>query len=206
MARKLSISSLILFILIGGDVLFGGLLTKIDYKIFPMILEYHIPILDKIMLIITILGNIASMVIFTTIITLILLFRREYLLVKFFLASMLGSSALMSGLKEIIGRDRPQNYIGDIFQQGNSFPSGHASSSMALSLGLFFIIYSKLDNNRIWQRNLIFIILSLFTISIATSRVYFGVHYLSDVIGGATLSIFWVSLMVSLFQIDRVGD
>jgi len=197
MILKLSIASLISFILIMLDILFDGLLTKIDYIIFPTIIEYHTPLLDTIMLKITTLGNISSMLIFLVIITLILWLKKDYLSIKFFLASIVGSSLLMSGLKELIGRARPQNYVLDMFQQGNSFPSGHASASMALSLALFFIIYPQI--NKISQILLI-TILSSFAVSIAISRVYFGVHYLSDVIGGVMLSIFWVLLMKDITE------
>ena len=197
MILKLSIASLISFILIMLDVLFDGLLTKIDNIIFPTIIEYHTPLLDTIMLKITTLGNISSMLIFLVIITLILWLKKDYLSIKFFLASIVGSSLLMSGLKELIGRARPQNYVLDMFQQGNSFPSGHASASMALSLALFFIIYPQI--NKISQILLI-TILSSFAVSIAISRVYFGVHYLSDVIGGVMLSIFWVLLMKDITE------
>ena len=197
MILKLSIASLISFILIMLDVLFDGLLTKIDYIIFPTIIEYHTPLLDTIMLKITTLGNISSMLIFLVIITLILWLKKDYLSIKFFLASIVGSSLLMSGLKELIGRARPQNYVLDMFQQGNSFPSGHASASMALSLALFFIIYPQINKT---SQIFLIAILSSFAVSIAISRVYFGVHYLSDVMGGAVLSIFWVLLMKDITE------
>jgi len=201
MIFKLSIASLISFILIALDVIFDGLLTKIDHIIFPAIIDYHTNILDMIMVNITTLGNMKSMVIFSILISLVLFFRKDYISVKFFIASMIGSSILMAGLKELIGRARPQNYVLDMFQQGNSFPSGHASASMAFSLALFFIIYPQINK---LSQNFLIGFLSLFTISIILSRVYFGVHYLSDVMGGAMLSIFWVLLMAWAFKLDKI--
>jgi undecaprenyl-diphosphatase len=200
MTLKLSLGSLIIFILITLDVIFEGLFTKIDYALLPIIFEYHSSVLDKIMLVITTMGNMKSMVIFSTIISLVLWYKKDYLSIKFFLASMIGSSLLMSGLKEFVGRIRPQNYVIDMFQHGNSFPSGHASASMALSLGLFFIIYPHIS--KISQKVLI-VVLASFAILISISRLYFGVHYLSDVSGGATLSIFWVLLMAWAFKIEN---
>jgi len=201
MIFKLLIASLISFILIMLDVIFDGLLTKIDNIIYPTIIEYHTSLLDTIMLKITTLGNILYMLIFSGVISIILWLKKDYLSIKFFLSSIIGSSILMSGLKELIGRVRPQNYVMDMFQQGFSFPSGHASASMALSLALFFIIYPQIS--KISQGFLI-IILGIFTISISISRVYFGVHYLSDVMGGTILSIFWVLFMVWTFKLDKL--
>jgi len=72
MIFKLSIASLISFILIALDVIFDGLLTKIDHIIFPAIIDYHTNILDMIMVNITTLGNMKSMVIFSILISLVL--------------------------------------------------------------------------------------------------------------------------------------
>jgi hypothetical protein len=72
MILKLSIISLISFILIALDVLFDGLLTQLDYTIFEYTLEYNFKMLDSIMLKITTMGNISSIVIFTLLTVIVL--------------------------------------------------------------------------------------------------------------------------------------
>ena len=199
MILKLSFSALLLFILISLDVIFDGLLTKIDDFIFPYVLSLQTLILNKIFLYITTLGNMPFIVGFSIIITIILWFKKDYLSIKFFISSVIGSSILMFGIKELIGRLRPQNFVADMFQQGNSFPSGHATLSMTLSLALFFIIYPQLISKI--SKNIIIILLATFALLVSFSRIYFGVHYFSDVAGGLTLSIFWVLLMVWTFKL-----
>jgi len=199
MILKFSIASLLLFILITLDVIFHGLLTDIDGLIFPNILLFHTELLNTIFLYITTLGNILYIIGFSIIIVILLWLKKDYISIKFFISSMIGISVLIGGLKEIIGRLRPQDYVADMFQQGNSFPSAHASLSMALALALFFIIYPKLISKI--SRNIIILLLLIFTISISMSRIYFGVHYFSDVVGGLMLSIFWILLMVWTFKL-----
>jgi len=204
MILKLSIASLLLFILITLDVMFHGLLTVIDGLIFPNILSFQTELLNNIFLYITTLGNLSSMVIFSVIISIILWLKKDYISIKFLISSMIGISVLIFGLKELVGRLRPQDYVAEMFQDGNAFPSGHASSSMALSLALFFIIYPHLTSKV--SKIIVTFLLLTFTTLIGISRIYFGVHYFSDVAGGMMLSTFWVLLMAWAFKLPLVSS
>ena len=204
MILKLSIASLLLFILITLDVMFHGLLTVIDGLIFPNILSFQTELLNNIFLYITTLGNLSSMVIFSVIISIILWLKKDYISIKFLISSMMGISVLIFGLKELVGRLRPQDYVAEMFQDGNAFPSGHASSSMALSLALFFIIYPHLTSKV--SKIIVTFLLLTFTTLIGISRIYFGVHYFSDVAGGMMLSTFWVLLMAWAFKLPLVSS
>ncbi len=82
-------------------------------------------------------------------------------------------------LKKIIARVRP---TGIIPEDGYSFPSGHA-----LVAAVFFplIIYTfKHYIQNIWLRRLFILVAFVLMLIIGWSRIYFGVHYLSDVLGG----------------------
>lgn len=110
----------------------------------------------------------------------------------FYWSGMMGASLLFSGLKEIFHRTRPSSYIGDFHQYGYSFPSGHATISMTFSLILLFLFYQKVSGT---YRVALVVFSILFPLMISFSRLYLGVHYFSDVAGGMTLAIFWVTLM-----------
>lgn len=98
-------------------------------------------------------------------------------------------------LKLIIRRPRPSGFnIIDEF--GFSFPSGHSMVSTAFYGFLIYLVYKNIKNKmlKIFLCSLLFFLI----ISICISRVYLGVHYASDVIGGFCISISYLMLYVTI--------
>ena len=97
-------------------------------------------------------------------------------------------------LKFIFMRERPFELM-IIIEDGYSFPSGHAMAA----LGFYgFIIYLLCHLNvskkvkYVWT-----LFLGLFIILIGISRIYLGVHYASDVLGGFLVSGFYLILFTT---------
>lgn len=109
------------------------------------------------------------------------------------------SRLLLYLIKNIFQRDRPlEPLIEDV--SGFSYPSGHSFSSFALyGLITYFIWKSNIKKRLKW---IFSILLILFAVSIALSRVYLNVHYASDVIAGFCLSLIWLSL--SFFILEKI--
>lgn len=107
--------------------------------------------------------------------------------------SFFASSMLFSILKSIFKRPRP-NINRLIGTGGYSFPSGHSATSFSIYFFLMFmcIIYIKNKNLKI----ILVIVTSILPILIAFSRVYLGVHYLTDVIAGSSIGIFFVLFLI----------
>ena len=70
-----------------------------------------------------------------------------------------------------------------------SFPSGHATVAAATYLTLAVLLADRLGTRR--AKTLCVALGALLAIAIAGSRVYLGVHYLSDVVGGLVLGTAW---------------
>ncbi len=187
--------ALLFFVLIALDVIFDGALVKFDQVVHSWSLGWHTPLLDKIVFGITHLGNLSTMLFYSMIIIFFLFWKKEWKSLRFYLFGMLGSTALFSGIKELVDRSRPSSYIGDFHQHGYSFPSGHSTMSMTFALLIFFLFYSKVSKE---YRTTLTIFCILFPLLIGFSRIYLGVHYFSDVMGGFTLGIFWVMLMAGV--------
>jgi len=153
--------------------------------------------LDQIMFEITRLGNLSTMLFYSTIIILFLSRKKRWTDIRFYLLGIIGSTALFSGIKELVGRARPSSYIGEFYQHGYSFPSGHATMSMTFALLLFFLFFTKVSG--IYRSTLIVFCL-LFPLLIGFSRIYLGVHFFSDIMGGFTLAVFWMMLLAWRFE------
>lgn len=103
-------------------------------------------------------------------------------------------------LKNLIGRDRP---LGAELIEGYtySFPSGHSLTSFFFYGYVAYIIFKYFEISLI-KKYFLFLILSLIIISIGFSRIYLGVHYFSDVLGGYVLAWFWLNFALSFFDIQ----
>lgn len=103
-------------------------------------------------------------------------------------------TVLNQSLKRILQRPRPTEYR-IIQETGYSFPSGHSMISMAFYGYLIYLIYRYVKNKYIkW---LSISLLSILICLIGISRIYLGVHYTSDVLGGFLISISYLVIYIS---------
>ena len=101
-------------------------------------------------------------------------------------------------LKRILQRPRPTEYR-IIEESGYSFPSGHSMISMAFYGYLIYLIYKYVENKNVkW---ILISLLSVLICFIGISRIYLGVHYTSDVLGG-----FWISISYLVIYISAVNN
>ena len=103
-------------------------------------------------------------------------------------------TALNQLLKNILQRPRPTEYR-IIEETGYSFPSGHSMISMAFYGYLIYLIYKNVKNKYVKWTSMV--LLSLLICSIGISRIYLGVHYTSDVLGGFLISISYLVMYIS---------
>ena len=103
-------------------------------------------------------------------------------------------TALNQLLKNILHRPRPTEYR-IIEETGYSFPSGHSMISMAFYGYLIYLIYKYVKNK--YVKWISMALLSLLICSIGISRIYLGVHYTSDVLGGFLISISYLVIYIS---------
>src|SRR5438874_2581982 len=103
-----------------------------------------------------------------------------------------GAMAINTILKNVFQRKRPQELARRIkLPKSHSFPSGHS----LLSAATYPIVAHHLVQNRSMATQAVAHSLAALTIlSVGFSRIYFGVHFLSDVLGGFAAGFGWLGL------------
>lgn len=145
----------------------------------------------KVFSIITNLGNWQIVAVMAAIVITVLIVRKKEGFVAPFLAVIAGTEAVTFVGKLLFHRPRP--LLAVFHPTDFSFPSGHASIAAAFYGYLAFILVRLLPERYRWP---IVIFASLLIIAVAFSRIYLGVHYLSDVIGGLAIGL--VALAVGI--------
>jgi len=113
----------------------------------------------------------------------------------------LGAAGLYDIVKPAVGRARPMAALQvggpDV---GNAFPSGHATQTISFYGMLAVVLIVSDAPRRRWP----FVIgAALVTLLVGASRLYLGVHWLTDVLGGYALGLAWLSLvMITSFLIE----
>ena len=99
-------------------------------------------------------------------------------------------------LKVIFARERP-DILRLVTENSYSFPSGHAMINMALYTVLIIYAYKSIKSKRI--KYPLIILMMILVIAIGFTRIYLGVHYAGDIIGGWLLG-FAIGLCVYMLM------
>jgi len=147
---------------------------------------------------VTFFGNTGTVILIAGIVGAILLLNKNYRPYLIGLVTTLaGAAGSAYVLKEIVARARPGGLIPyAAVETSFSFPSGHATASMALYGFIAFILY------RLYPRykTVIVMVATLIILSIGFSRLYLGLHFPSDVIAGYVVGGVWVWIGSKLVQ------
>jgi undecaprenyl-diphosphatase len=122
-------------------------------------------------------------------------------LTAFLLATTISGGVLSTIVKVLVDRPRPHVDHPIATAMGKSFPSGHALSS-TVCYGAVLLAFLPVVPRR-WRHVTVGLVAAL-VLAIGTSRLFLGVHFLSDVLAGYVLGLAWLAAATSIFEIWRV--
>jgi undecaprenyl-diphosphatase len=141
------------------------------------------------------LGDPLFLTAVSTLVAIVLLWRRQRLLLVVWIAATAGNGILTRALKAIFERTRPLHEHGLLVSEGWSFPSGHASGSVAIYTMLLYVLLR--GRNLVWWHVPLIAAAMAVILVIGFSRVFLQVHYLSDVVGGYIVAASWLALCIA---------
>ena len=198
----LSLAALWLFAGVTEDVVHHDPLTRLDLTLATLLRAHATPLGDQIFSIISALGSPAAMAVIGASGALLLLFRRNWLVLSAWVVAFGGAGLLTVVLKNLIQRPRPPGAAEFLLGTTYSFPSGHALGSLVGYGMLAYVIGSMWVDSRKVRARLI-VATAVLVIAIGLSRLYLGVHYFSDVVAGYAVGVLWLSVCISGLQVAQ---
>ena len=174
------------------DVIEKEYILVIDRWISTHTNEIQTPMLNKLMVMLTSLDDGVSVLTFSIVSILFLAYKKWYRDLWFYFLSVGGATIAFISIKLIVQRVRPDSDL--LYVSGYSFPSGHATMATAVALTMYFIFVKRVHLASLHV--LLLFVCTAWVFIISFSRVYLDVHWLSDVIAGIGLGLFWVTFLI----------
>ncbi|QSJ16005.1 phosphatase PAP2 family protein [Nostoc sp. UHCC 0702] len=163
----------------------------LDTAILLAIQKLHTPLLDRLMVGVTFLGEPLALVSICLWVEIVLLYQRRPETTKLAIAtaSAVGLNYL---LKLLFGRARPALWDRLVNVGFHSFPSGHAMVSMVIYGFIGYILAKEFPQ---WEKQISALTIVLI-LAIGFSRLYLGVHWPTDVLAGYAIGLVWLIVCI----------
>lgn len=177
-----------------------GVFERADQSIYSGFGGLRRPQLDPIARFIADLCNPGAYLFFSAVPVLIAMARRRPRLACASAAILLGANVTTQLLKAILAHPRSASLLGGVTPVApGSWPSGHATSAMALALSVILVVPAR------W-RPLAAGMGAVFAVAVSYSFLTLGWHYPSDVFGGFLVAGTWAALAVAALSAPRQRD
>jgi undecaprenyl-diphosphatase len=175
-----------------------------DAAVLRLVARLRTPWLNGVAMDLTALGSPILVALFTVALGAILLVKGDRRGATILVVTSFASALVTSVMKRLLERPRPEIVPRLVEVTGLSYPSGHSLASAAVYLTAAFVVARHVSLMRERVAGVVFT--GVLILTIGASRVYLGVHYPSDVLGGILLGTAWALLMgVVVRRLDRTA-
>ncbi len=180
------------------EIAFPSSFSALDERIAHLLFDFRHPVAAGFFYFITLFaqtGVIIAVMFFLT----LLLWRKRHAIFAFGLwLTLFLSELLTQGGKILFQRLRPDELLRAISEDSFSFPSMHAATAAAFT---GYIAYMVIRTSRSWTLKVGAVFTSIIAILlIDLSRMYLGLHYLSDVVAGDLVGLLCVAIVISITE------
>jgi undecaprenyl-diphosphatase len=201
----ISTLALLLFLTLAVEVKQSDQDTSFDWacaQAMQLHAEEH-PLLLGLLRVITHAGGIPALVVLSVVGVLTLWWRHYRLLAFGWAVAAAGGGLVDLTTKILIDRERPPEALRDaaVTERNESFPSGHAMGSL-IGFGMLGYVIVVLVRGRAVRTTVVTLLLVL-VLLIGFSRIYLRAHWLTDVLGGFAIGVFWAALCITGVEVVR---
>jgi undecaprenyl-diphosphatase len=185
-------------------VLEGNGLSSVDKPINQFLAAHRTVWWTTVFTALTLLGSVAVLAPLTAALAVLIALRsHSWRPIWVTVVALGGVQLLVFALKQLVGRPRPAAGLAAIRATGFSFPSGHSTSSFVALTVLAWLAMAVVT--RPVARIVLWLLAGLLIVGVGVSRMYLGVHYLTDVLGAWILGATWLSALLTSFTLATGG-
>ena len=168
-----------------------------DLVVINFIQGMEMPWLTPIIKVFTWIGSGYVVAPITIIAFILLFFVYQYRDQAFLLVTVVVGTVILNGLLKLyFKRERPEIYR-ILDETGFSFPSGHTMMAFSLYTIIAYILWRNVKTTL--NRVLLILFTIFMIVNISAGRIYLGVHYPSDIVGGFIASPLWVIIAIAVY-------
>lgn len=186
--------ALLLFFGAIGDFIASDIIVSADGRVNTLLYAFRNALAVKIFIWITLLGESPTVLMFALVVSVLLWLSRKKWQIFTLWLTIIGGEGFTFILKLVFHRPRPINAV--FLEDSNSFPSGHATIAVAFYGFIAYLLLRK-NKNKPYR---ILTISSILITGIGLSRLYLGVHYVSDVWAGYLAGLLWLIIGISITE------
>ncbi|MBD2036717.1 phosphatase PAP2 family protein [Leptolyngbya sp. FACHB-321] len=174
---------------------FGQQTQSIDIRLLLALQQWHTPFLDQVMGVLTNIGSVSVLLAASLLIATVLLCRKRQTETVMLAIATIGAFGLNALLKLLFAHARPAFWQQTIEVNISSFPSGHAMMSLVVFGIIGYLLAAQVPR---WRATIATITVLLVG-AVGFSRLYFGTHWLTDLVAGYVAGTVWlVACILSL--------
>jgi undecaprenyl-diphosphatase len=187
------------------QVIVKGPVTTLDSSVANHLNDWvhNSPTVLRVLDVITNIGKPITLFVIVTAAVAYLLWRRRIRLALYLVVTSVVGGLIDTAVKILVNRPRPVVDHPIATALGKSFPSGHAMSA-TVTYGALALVFLPVLPRRWRPVALGFVV--LLVLAIGSSRLFLGVHFVSDVIGGFVLGLAWLAASTAAFSIWRTEE
>lgn len=178
-----------------ADSIRGRHLTAVDRSITDWVIDHRVDAITSGFRAVTWLGSEVVLVPLVVVVTVLIAWRapRPLAPAALFVAANVGAAAASMALKHLLDRPRPPIPDRLVVVDNPAFPSGHATQAAAFFGATALLVLLSAGPSR--RKIAVIVCAAAVTLVVGASRIYLGVHWTSDVVGGYLLAAGWLAAL-----------
>jgi membrane-associated phospholipid phosphatase len=176
-------------------------LQRIDHSVWRGAHRFRNPGATYFFLVFSVVGTGVGLGVIVLLIGGALILRGHASWAAFLVVTAVGGGVLNHGLKMVFARARPDMAEALWRSTSYSFPSGHAMGSLVVFGALAYLV---IRGAQTWRLRSGAVALALCMVgAIGVSRIYLGVHWLSDIVAGVAAGLVWLATTTATYEVYR---